>query len=413
MTNSPSASISIPSEAVSRTNGVSAKVFARSNANSNNVLLHATGEIPLVARAYNPQLSVGANYQVACGIQQVSFSISDYPASPAGFTWYVPSGWTIISGQNSPSIQVQTSQNSAGSLGVNITDNKCGTTYSLQSSISRPIPPTLDAISGGAGCFCAGQTQQYSVPAVNGATSYVWTASGSLSIAGGQGTNTVSVGSSGSGGTISAYAVTPCGNTNTVGSYYISSSSGAPQTPNITVSSTPCTNYRRAGLLTITNSDPCATYYWSASPSVIISGGNPNASVEVASGGNYAYVYGVNACGSSGTGSRVIPIDTQCFGPLRLAQQDTLGVGAAPNPFSSQTTISYTLPEEGTVRLDVVSPVRGVIATLAEGKKEAGKHDQTFDASRFPSGVYTARLTFNPKGSTKPQQTSCQLIVQR
>jgi hypothetical protein len=132
----------------------------------------------------------------------------------------------------------------------------------------------------------------------------------------------------------------------------------------------------------------------------------------VASSGGYVYVYGVNACGSSGTGSRVIPSDSQCFGPLRL-MQDTLGVNAAPNPFSSQTTISYTLPEEGTVQLDVVSPLRGVVAQIAQGKHNAGKHEKVFDGSRLPNGVYTARLTFNPKGNEKPQQTSIQLIIQR
>jgi hypothetical protein len=127
---------------------------------------------------------------------------------------------------NSSTIQVQAGPNTGGVVGVTVTDTKCNTSVFRQTNIVRSIP-TLGAISGGAGCFCAGQTQQYSVPAVNGATNYVWTASGSLSIAGGQGTNTVSVGSSGSGGTISAFAVTPCGNTNTVGSYYISSSSSS------------------------------------------------------------------------------------------------------------------------------------------------------------------------------------------
>jgi hypothetical protein len=146
--------------------------------------------------------------------------------SSLSYSWNLPSGWTLVSAMNSSTIQVQAGPNTGGVVGVTVTDTKCNTSVFRQTNIVRSIP-TLGAISGGAGCFCAGQTQQYSVPAVNGATNYVWTASGSLSIAGGQGTNTVSVGSSGSGGTISAFAVTPCGNTNTVGSYYISSSSSS------------------------------------------------------------------------------------------------------------------------------------------------------------------------------------------
>lgn len=351
--------------------------------------------------------------QIECGqtpVQTFSINVTQI-TSQLNYTWTVPSGWNVLSSTNGASITVQASPNTGGAVSVTVTDTKCNTAVTRTANIIRTVPQ-LGAISGGAGCFCAGQTQSFSVSPISGATSYVWGVTGSLSIASGQGTTNVSVGSSGSGGLLTCYAVTACGNTNTVSSSYINTSTSAPQTPNITVTATPCSNYRRSGQLTITNADPCATYYWSADAGVSIGGGNPSASVDVASAGSRAYVYGVNACGASGTGARIIPALSNCTGYLRMAQ-DTLGVSAAPNPFSNQTTISFTLPEEGTAQLDVVSPLRGVVAQLAQGKHEAGKHDVSFDASRLPSGVYTARLVFNPKGSTKPQQISIQLIVQR
>lgn len=323
------------------------------------------------------------------------------------YVWTLPSGW---SGQTSgQSITVFPNATGGGTISV-YAKVKCAQSTALSYGTVSRTAPNLGAISGGAGCFCAGQTQSYSVPAVNGATSYVWTASGSLFIAGGQGTTNVSVGSSGTGGNLTCYATTACGNTNTVSSNYIGTSPGAPPTPVTTILSTPCPNYQRGGTFQITNADPCATYYWSAEPGVLLSTGLDLAYVEVPGAGYGLSVYGVNACGTSSASSRPIPLDPQCSGPLRV---QALNVSAAPNPFSNQTIISYTLPEEGTVQLDVVSPVRGVVASIAQGKHEAGKHEKTFDASRLPSGVYTARLTFNPKGSEKPQQTSIQLVVQR
>jgi hypothetical protein len=64
-----------------------------------------------------------------------------------------------------------------------------------------------------------------------------------------------------------------------------------------------------------------------------------------------------------------------------------------PNPFNPATTISFDLPRPGDVTLQVFDMLGRVVAVLAQGRMEAGKHQRTFDATRLSSGVYFYRLT--------------------
>ena len=64
-----------------------------------------------------------------------------------------------------------------------------------------------------------------------------------------------------------------------------------------------------------------------------------------------------------------------------------------PNPFNPTTTISYALPAAGDVRLEVFDGLGRRVAVLANGVRQAGRHDVTFDAEGLPSGLYVYRLT--------------------
>ncbi len=63
-----------------------------------------------------------------------------------------------------------------------------------------------------------------------------------------------------------------------------------------------------------------------------------------------------------------------------------------PNPFNPTTTISFTLPEPGTVSLRVYNMLGQTVATLVDGPKPAGTHEIDFDAGSLASGVYFYRL---------------------
>jgi len=65
---------------------------------------------------------------------------------------------------------------------------------------------------------------------------------------------------------------------------------------------------------------------------------------------------------------------------------------AAPNPFNPRTTLSFTLPRAGAVRLWVADARGRRVATLREGILPAGDHAVTWDGANCASGVYHAVL---------------------
>ena len=70
-----------------------------------------------------------------------------------------------------------------------------------------------------------------------------------------------------------------------------------------------------------------------------------------------------------------------------------------PNPFTSFTTIRYTLPANADVSLIVFDKLGQIVAKLAEGRMSAGYHNVRFEASHLASGTYTYRLqTTDAKG---------------
>lgn len=63
-----------------------------------------------------------------------------------------------------------------------------------------------------------------------------------------------------------------------------------------------------------------------------------------------------------------------------------------PNPFNSQTLISYTLPGEMPVRLAVYDVLGRKVGLLVNEVQASGNHEVRWDASGMSSGVYVYRL---------------------
>jgi hypothetical protein len=63
-----------------------------------------------------------------------------------------------------------------------------------------------------------------------------------------------------------------------------------------------------------------------------------------------------------------------------------------PNPFNPETRIGFRIQDAGFTSLKVYDVLGREVATLVEGKIDAGNHEVTFDGSNLPSGVYVYRL---------------------
>ena len=63
-----------------------------------------------------------------------------------------------------------------------------------------------------------------------------------------------------------------------------------------------------------------------------------------------------------------------------------------PNPFNPTTTLSFDLHESGTAHMAVYDAIGRHVATLVDEHREAGRHQVTWNASLYASGMYIVRL---------------------
>jgi hypothetical protein len=72
-----------------------------------------------------------------------------------------------------------------------------------------------------------------------------------------------------------------------------------------------------------------------------------------------------------------------------------------PNPFNPTTTIEYSLPEAGIVKVSIYNVLGQQITTLVNQFKSKGSHKVTFDAKNLPSGIYFYKMESNNFVQTK------------
>ncbi|HNY01689.1 MAG TPA: T9SS type A sorting domain-containing protein, partial [Bacteroidales bacterium] len=131
------------------------------------------------------------------------------------YTWNVPSGAAIVSGQGSTSITVNFGVTAiSGNVSVAGT-NQCGNGLASNFAVTvNPLPAAAGAITGPAS-VCAGKGGYvYTVPTITSATGYVWTLPAGATITSGANTHsiTVSFGNTPASGVITVYGTNTCGN---------------------------------------------------------------------------------------------------------------------------------------------------------------------------------------------------------
>jgi endonuclease/exonuclease/phosphatase family metal-dependent hydrolase len=72
-----------------------------------------------------------------------------------------------------------------------------------------------------------------------------------------------------------------------------------------------------------------------------------------------------------------------------------------PNPFNPSTTIAFSLPVSGTVKIDVFDMLGRRVVGLVNATFTSGKHEVVFDASSLPSGTFLVRMNAGEQAFTR------------
>ena len=77
---------------------------------------------------------------------------------------------------------------------------------------------------------------------------------------------------------------------------------------------------------------------------------------------------------------------------LNFLQKDYYLKQNYPNPFNPTTTISYNVPEESSVRIELLNSIGEAVDQLVNETRSSGIFENMIDASKFASGVYYVRM---------------------
>lgn len=255
-----------------------------------------TGMITVTGAPAAPGAITGLN--TACSNQTgVAYSIAAVGGATS-YTWTVPAGATITSGQGTTAVAVNFGT-TAGSVTVTAT-NSCGTSAAATLSVSLTPAPTAPTTITGLNSVCSGQSAvSYSIASVGGASSYTWTVPAGATISGGQGTTSIIVNYGANGGNVSVTANNSCG-------------SSSPTTLSVTMNTTPSAPGVIAGSnavcpgstgnsYSVTPVNGATSYTWTVPGGASIVSGQGTSGIVVNFGSNAGNVTvtASNSCGTS------------------------------------------------------------------------------------------------------------------
>jgi len=253
-----------------------------------------------------------------------------------GYTWTVSSGGSIYAGASTSAITVV--WNTAGAQTVSVNYNNASGCQALNPTVLNVTVNTVPAAAGsinGTTTVCAGaQAVPYSVAAITGAQTYVWTLPTGATIASGAGTNIISVNyaANATSGAITVQGNNLCGSGNTSPAL------------NITVTPVPAAAGTISGPIAVCQGESGAVYTipsitdatgytWTVPAGATITSGANTNSIHVdfsssASSGNVT-VMGTNACGDGASSSLSVTVNPVPVTPTITANGYMLTSSAA------------------------------------------------------------------------------------
>lgn len=114
------------------------------------------------------------------------------------------------------------------------------------------------------------------------------------------------------------------------------------------------------------------------------------------------YVSGTASSGIATVAYTSVPVSGLATMPdtLKSGANNMAALSNYPNPFRGTTTITYTLPNDSHVLLQIFDNAGRLISTPVNDNENAGPHSHTWLAGRIASGVYQYRIVAqSPQGA--------------
>ncbi|MBK7967184.1 MAG: T9SS type A sorting domain-containing protein [Bacteroidetes bacterium] len=306
------------------------------------------------------------------------------------YTWTMPTGLNILSGQNTTSVTVKVGAAAvAGDVCVKA-KNSCGSSGNFCLAVNIiPNPLAIGTITGSGNGVC-NATKNYSVVNQVG-VAFNWSVPAGATLLSGQGTNAASISFSNSfvSGNIVVTGTNTCGNSTSASKTI----KGKPAVPaSITGPASACFNGQNINY-SCSNSTGASSYTWTIpAGATLVSGQGTNAIVL-----NFASTVGnvlalkvkaSNACGTSS--NRTLNI-TMLNCP-RLENSERYEIALFPNPTKDELTVSWLTDSEEDLHVTCIDILGQHLlsknyesAEIASGIK--------INTSNFSNGVYFVRLT--------------------
>jgi photosystem II stability/assembly factor-like uncharacterized protein len=93
-----------------------------------------------------------------------------------------------------------------------------------------------------------------------------------------------------------------------------------------------------------------------------------------------------------GTGGEGVWRYDGVFSSVTPSKPEDLSLSISPNPVSSNTTITYSLPKKTVVNLSVCDELGRTILPIVNGTLNSGEHTQNIDLHELPNGMYFVKL---------------------
>jgi len=364
------------------------------NTASGNVVANATNSCGTTTTtlAVNTLVSVGtvsvSGNSTTCSGSTLTYSVS--VSNATGYTWSVPTGWTINSGQGTTSIGVTTGTTS-GNVSITAT-GACSSSSTGSISVTVTTTPTNSSASiSGNASFCAGTSQTFTVSGVSNATNYTWTVPSGWNITAGQGTSsiTATVPSSTSGSTGSV-SVLPSNGTCNGTSVSKSITINPLPSKNAGADKTICVNTSTTVGATATSGN---SYAWTSSPSGFTST-SANPSVSPSATTTY-YLVETNSSGCKNYDTAIVTVNTVAAAGTITGNSancsGTTSLTYSISTVSCATTYTWTVPTGW-----VINAGQGTTSITVTAGSSSGNITVTPSAGSYTGTAATKAVTTNP-----------------